>query len=173
VNHEKDLIMIINLKNYDLYFLRDITKQRNEKKHRFGSMTYGGKQGSARAHFIGLAGEYAVAKSIGVEIDTRIFDNHGDDGIDLPDGKWSVKTTTYLNDPYLRVEVHHFNENAQGYVLCAYNPEINLRLVEIVGWASKDKVKQAEKRFLRHGGPLNYILKKQKLKEWKIFNETI
>jgi hypothetical protein len=39
-------------------------------------MTYGGKQGSRMAHFIGLAGEYVVAKSIGSEVDERIFENH-------------------------------------------------------------------------------------------------
>ena len=158
--------MIITFNQPELYFLKDLAKKRNKKEAKFGACTYGRKQGSCMAHFIGIAGEYAVAKSLNVPLDERIFEDHGDDGIDLNDGKWGVKTTTYLDDPYLRVEVHHFNEEISGYVLCAYNPRINLREVDIVGWAPRDEVKQAEKATLRRGGPLNYILKKNQLKKW-------
>ncbi len=158
--------MIITLTNKELYFLKDLAKNRNKKEKKFGACTYGRKQGSCMAHFIGIVGEYAVAKSLNTTVDERIFEDHGDDGIDLDSGKWGVKTTTYLNDPYLRVEVHHFNEGINGYVLCAYKPEVNLRRVDIVGWASKDEVKTSEKAVLRHGGPLNYILKKHQLKNW-------
>jgi len=159
--------MIVTLKNSELKYLLDLTKKRNAKKARFGAMTYGGKQGSGMAHFIGLVGEYAVAKSIGAEVDTRIFEDHGDDGIDLLEEKWGVKTTTYLNDPYLRVEVHHFNEEIKGYVLCAYNPRQDLRRVEIVGWALREEVRKAKQATLRRGGPLNYIMKKEQLVEWQ------
>lgn len=158
--------MIITLTDKELYFLRELALKRNGKEKKFGACTYGGKQGSGMAHFIGLTGEYAVAKSVGTQVDERIFEDHGDDGIDIESGKWGVKTTTYIHDPYLRVEVHHFNEGIQGYVLCAYKPNINIREINIVGWASKEEVRTANKRVLKSGGPLNYILKDYQLKDW-------
>jgi hypothetical protein len=153
--------------------LRELALKRNRKEKKFGACTYGGKQGSSMAHFIGLVGEYAVAKSVGTQVDERIFEDHGDDGIDIEDGKWGVKTTTYIHDPYLRVEVHHFSEDIYGYILCAYKPNVNIRKlnvvgrkVNIVGWASREEVRSANKRVLRSGGPLNYILKDHQLKDW-------
>jgi hypothetical protein len=162
----EDKFMFIILTEEDLCFIRDLAKKRNAKQAIFGTSTYGGKRRPAMAHFIGLGGEFAVAKSIGTQVDTRIFETHGDDGIDILEGKWGVKTTTYLTDPYLRVEVHHFNAEITGYVLCAYNPNIDLRKVEIVGWATRDDVLKANKKTLRRGGPLNYILYKKDLQEW-------
>jgi hypothetical protein len=164
--------MIVMLGEGEINFLRELAKKRNAKEKAYGACTYGGKQGGCMAHYIGLVGEYAVTKSIGVQVDERIFEDHGDDGVDFDSvlcGKWGVKTTTYTIDPYLRVEKHHFSEEVRGYVLCAYNMQKNIQKVEIVGWAFKDDVKQAEQRVLRRGGPLNYILEKTQLKDWNIF----
>jgi len=149
-------------------------KARNRKEASFGAMTYGGKLGGVEAHNLGILGEAAVAYVTGQGIDERIFDSHGDEGIDITlKGKnLGVKTTTYPSDPYLRVEVEHFSEEIDAYVLCYINEKADMSKdveVVIIGWATRDEVRAAEKRSLKIGGrygPLNYILYERNLRPW-------
>lgn len=149
----------------------DIAEQRNQKESSFGAMTYGNRLGGLQAHQIGANAESAVASYLGGVMDSQIFDNHGDDGIDLiVDGlKVGVKATTYGNNPYLRVEQHHFNASVDRYVLCYVN-KANPKEVEIVGFATSEKVKAAPVKQFVYGGPHNFVLTEQELQdmaEWK------
>ena len=163
----KRKIVILTHEQYN-YGL-ELAKKRNAKESKFGAMTYGNKRGGLEAHLIGIIPEIAVARILGVNVDERIFDNHGDDGVDLVSevGKIGVKTTTYGNDPFLRVELEHFADSIDFYILCYYEPQKDKLKVEIIGWASKDEVSKApQRRFLRNG-PMNYVLTEECLHEFK------
>jgi hypothetical protein len=145
-----------------------LAEERNAKEKRYGAMTYGGKLGGVQAHILGILGEAAVAYQTGQDVDRRIFDTHGDDGIDLivPGmGKVGIKTTTYVDDPYMRVEMEHFRDDIDAYILCAINSKHE---VVIVGWATKDDVKKGEKKQFVPGGPMNYVLREEVLKPWRL-----
>jgi hypothetical protein len=155
----------ISLTQEEYDFSASIAKQRGAKESRFGAMTYGNKRGGIEAHMLGVIPEMAVAKLLGCEIDTEVFDSHGDNGIDLQSkrhGKIGVKNTTYKNDPFLRVEAEHFHDNIDIYILCSYdmNPH---NVVNLIGYAKKEEVIEAEKRVFVDGGPLNYVLEEQDL----------
>jgi hypothetical protein len=141
---------------------------RNKKERKFGAMTYGGVRGSRQAHIIGIVPELAVCVLGNGSVDERIFDSHGDEGIDaiLPGlGKVGVKTTTYEKEPYLRVEMEHFREDIDAYILCFYNERCP-HDVWIVGWSTKDEVKKGQQKRFVSGGPMNYVLHEKDLHGW-------
>lgn len=145
-----------------------IAKKRNQKEAKYGAMTYGGVRGGFEAHLVGMLGEMAVAHHFGLDVDKVIYDDHGDDGIDLAVagfGLSQVKTTTYWQKPFLRVELEHYREDVKSYFLCAlWFPDIpTTRTVEIVGWAPQELVAAQEPRRLGPQLPLNYILEEQEL----------
>lgn len=145
-----------------------LAQARNKKERRFGAMTYGEVRGSLEAHVIGIVPEMAVNILGGGEIDARIFESHGDEGIDtkLPElGLCGIKTTTYGDDPYLRVEIEHFRDDIDSYILCYYDPK-QPRDVWVVGWATKDEVKRGRQKCFVRGGPLNYVLFERDLRAW-------
>jgi hypothetical protein len=147
----------------------DLAKKRNQKEARFGAMTYGGKRKSLEAHLIGIVPEMAISIICNAEIDSRIFTDHGDDGVDLvskDNGVMSIKATTYYDDPYLRVEQEHFREDVNSYILCYYNPSNDPFEIEIIGWASANDVKKGKQQRLLDDGPLNYILTEGELREF-------
>lgn len=141
-----------------------LVEGRNRKESRLGAMTYGGVRGGAEAHLIGMFGEMAVAKFFGLPVDERIFDHHGDDGIDLENGsrKYGVKCTTYLDEPYMRVEKKHFNRQLNGYILCAMNKATPAE-VYLIGWATVDMIGTASQRRFVAKGPVNYVLREEQL----------
>lgn len=158
----------IVLSDEQFEYANNLADARNRKECRFGAMTYGGVRGSKQAHLIGIIPEIAVCIVGGGEVDARIFDSHGDEGIDanLSElGKIGIKTTTYGDDPYLRVEMEHFRDDIDAYVLCCYN-EHRPKEVWIIGWATKDEVKQGQQRQFVHGGPVNYVLCEKDLRSW-------
>ena len=158
----------VTLSDSQLAFANKLAEARNKKESRFGAMTYGGVRGSKQAHLIGIIPEMAVCMLGGGKVDERIFESHGDEGVDavLPQfGKVGVKTTTYEDEPYLRVEMEHFRDDIDAYVLCCYN-ENRPRDVWIVGWAAKDEVKQGQQKRFVASGPVNYVLFEKDLHGW-------
>lgn len=151
----------------------EFAKKRNGKENKFGAMTYGGKLSGIKAHVIGILAEEAVAQYFGKSIDTEVFDSHGDDGVDLPSvpgyGSVGVKSTTYGDDPYMRVEIEHFSDRVDSYVLVYVNPDLTKLEVFLIGWAKKEEVSKAvQKRFSigKSGrfGPMNYVLEEHQLR---------
>lgn len=161
--------MEILLSEDDVNEVREIAQKRNQKQSRFGAMTYGSKRQSLEAHLIGLVAEKAIAKFLNIGLDKQIYDNHGDDGTDLniPGiGMIGIKCTTYLDNPFLRVEKEHFNDSIKAYVLCCVEPD-TLSKVIVIGWATKDEVKNGKiKKFLKNG-PINYVLTEPELRQFK------
>lgn len=158
----------VMLSDGQLLYANKLAEARNKKESRFGAMTYGGVRGSKQAHLIGIIPEMAVCILGGGKVDERIFESHGDEGIDaiLPQfGKVGIKTTTYEDDPYLRVEMEHFSDDIDVYVLCCYN-ERRPHEVWIVGWAAKDEVKHGQQKCFVTGGPMNYVLFEKDLHGW-------
>lgn len=146
-----------------------LAEQRNGKEKRFGAKTYGGKRGSLEAHVIGLAGEYAVAKFFNTDINYFVYNNKGDNGIDIhtENRKMSVKTTTYGEKPFLRVEANKINEEVNTYI-CVYVNKEDIKDVWIIGWACKDKVMSSKKRKFSRFGPTNYVLEEGELSSIQI-----
>ena len=140
-----------------------LVKGRNQKEAKFGAMTYDNRRGGAEAHLIGLFGEMGVAKLLGLPVDERIFEDSGDDGVDLfGDKKLGVKCTTYLNEPYLRVEIEHHNRELDGYVLCAMNKQ-KAHEIHVIGWATVPMVEAAVQKQFVPNGPNNYVLYEHEL----------
>lgn len=149
-----------------------VAKQRNGKEDRFGAMTYGGKLSGLKAHVIGILAEEAVAHHFGQQIDTEIFDNHGDNGIDLNNvpgfGVVGVKSTTYGEDPYMRVEMEHFSDVVDTYILVYVNPDLKKMEAILIGWATKTEVAAAKQKRFPIGktgrfGPMNFVLEEHEL----------
>lgn len=141
-------------------------EQRNKKARRFGDKTYANKQGGLMAHSIGIVAELAVANLFQVKFDDRIFDNHGDDGVDLVlpvVGCTAVKATTYLKDPLLRVEIKRAFPIISIYIGCAVD-SANLRKVYMFGWQYSVLVEAAKQRKFSQYGPLNYVLDESQLR---------
>jgi len=149
---------------------RDLATKRNAKSARFGSKTYNDKHKSEDVHFMGVLSELAVALVCKTKLDTNIYNNKGDEGFDLvlPKlGRCNVKTTTYKDDPFLRVEVNKFKECVDSYILCVWDKNKS-KEVQIIGYATKmDILKAPQKRLMRYG-PLNYILTEKDLKSLKV-----
>jgi hypothetical protein len=142
-----------------------LAQERNKKEKRFGGKTYNDTMTAQNSHNLGIIGEAIAAYYLEVPIDSRIFHNKGDDGVDLVHptlGNIAVKTTTYWDDPYLRAEVKRDFEIIDTYILCYVNP--NLDETWIIGYISRDELhKNAKVRKLGKFLPLNYILGEDKL----------
>lgn len=142
--------------------LKQIAQQRNQKQRRFGAMTYGGgriTRGSLEAHLIGMVAEVASAYYYGVDVDRRIFHNHGDDGEDLTlplYGTTQVKSTTYWSDPWLRAEMEHDHEGIQTYMLVCVDTD-DYTNVRLVGQMPREEVIQLPQKRCKIGGPYNYV----------------
>jgi hypothetical protein len=157
----------IKLTDDEVQTVRDLAAQRNLKAKRFGSKTYNGKNTSAETHILGLAGEFAIAKLCGVPVDSRIYSSHGDDGTDLvlPGiGNVAIKTTTYVDKPLLRAEVHRHKDVIDYYIACYVNAN-DISDVWFIGWATTEEVLNAKQRkFLRYG-PTNYVLTEEQMRD--------
>lgn len=150
-----------------------LAKKRNQKEARYGAMTYGNVNAGLESHLIGMLGEMAVAYHFGIDVDKVIYDYHGDDGLDLTIagfGLCQVKTTTYWQKPFLRVELEHYRKDIKSYFLCAlWLMDIpTTRTVEIVGWAPHELVAVQKPRRLGFNLPLNYILEEQELQSLNV-----
>jgi hypothetical protein len=128
--------MIITLLPDELKVLGELAKQRHLPKRAIGikknfePTTKGGVEGD----FIGIKGEYAVAKHFQVAFDSSIH-YHGDDGIDLVVGDKTiqVKSTFYSTG---RVIYNMEDEFVTDYVILAITDEL-MPNVRLVGWADK------------------------------------
>ena len=149
-----------------LFTVSHFVKLRNAKDARLADTTYGHRQSPQSAHEVGLFGEVAASHHWNISIDTETYDWHGDNGIDLViDGKKvSVKTTTYWDEPLLRVEIEHFHKDS--FYFCAAADMLR-KLVKFVGWASPDEVGKGEKRIFVPGGPENFVLEREVLHEFE------
>lgn len=158
----------IRLTNKEVEYVNQIAHQRNKKEKRFGGKTYNNKLNSEKAHLIGLAAEFAIAQLFGVQIDDKIYHNHGDSGIDLilsikgTQVKVAVKATTYQAEPFLRAEVKHNKPEIDIYILCYVNKE-DISDVEFVGWQYRQVVEKAKIRKFSQYGPQNYVLTEKEL----------
>lgn len=144
-----------------------MAKQRNGKEKRFGSRTYADKQSGLMAHTIGIVAELAVADLFKVKFDDRIFDSHGDDGVDLVlpvVGCTSVKATTYLKEPFLRVEIKKASPIICVYIGCAVNSS-NLRKIYMFGWQYRNVVETSKQKKFSQYGPVNYVLDTSQLRD--------
>lgn len=143
-----------------------LAQERNKKEKRFGGKTYNDTLTAARSHEIGIIGEAISAYHLGVPIDSRIFHNKGDDGVDLVHpilGNIAVKTTTYWDDPYLRAEVKRDFEIIDTYILCYVNPTLDETW--IIGYISRNELHQVGvQKKLGKFLPTNWICKEGSLK---------
>lgn len=139
--------------------------QRNKKEKRFGGKTYNDTMTAQNSHNIGIIGEATVAYYLNIPIDSRIFHNKGDDGVDLVHstlGNIAVKTTTYYEEPLLRAEVKRDFEHIDHYVLCYVSPTLDK--TEIIGYISRTELHQKGKRKkLGRFLPENWIAKEADL----------
>lgn len=146
----------------------DLAKQRNKKEKRFGGKTYNDTMTAQDSHNMGLMAEMAVSVYLGVDVDRRIFNNKGDDGVDLVCPKFgniAVKSTSYYDDPYLRAEVKRDFEIIDTYILVYVAPTLDK--IELVGYISrKDLHTKGKKKRLGRFLPENYICKEGDLNEF-------
>lgn len=139
-----------------------IARARNEKEAIYGGMNYAPeKESGLKPHMVGIVGELAVSRYLGLPYDARIFARSGDDGVDLLSKKLKiqVKSTTYTRDPWLRVECHL--PPCDIYVLTAVKlPALDKldAVVTLVGYATHAMVMMAPQKILRKNGPRNYVL---------------
>lgn len=156
--------MVHKLTEFEKSIAMFLAGRHNEKEAKYGAMTYDNGSG-VNAHYIGICGEIAVAQLLGGKMDFSTYDR-GDTGIDLSilGVNVDVKTTTYMKDPWLRVELEHWKSDT-CYVLCAFDGEV----VKLVGRCSGRFIKKhGEKKRLTKNGPENYILSGTKLPKFKI-----
>ncbi len=139
----------------------DLATARNKKEPCMGPMTYGGRLSGNQAHLVGILGEQAVAQHYGLLVDASVYDRHGDQGVDLVIpclGVSGVKTTTYLDDPLLRVELEHATAD---YFILACVPDVADKPHEVYlcGFTTREKL-LTEGRRVRFvpGGPLNWVM---------------
>lgn len=113
-----------------------IAKDRNEKAKKYGDRDYKKKPGTGeKTHRSGVWAELACALFFDVDADLRIFDSHGDDGVDIITRsgiKIDVKGNNNVIAPWLRVEREHFKNDDTVYVNCA----LDFPIVYLVGWIS-------------------------------------
>ena len=163
------------LEEHEFDVVTRLAKERDKKFDLYGHGTYGGVLTSRHSHVAGLAAEMAVSLLGGGEIDERVYDTHGDDGIDLElpmFGKVGVKSTSYATEPYMRVELNRFSTDVSVYVLC-YVHWVCPRSVWIIGWATSKEVQAAEQKQFVHNGPMNYVLKESELHRWHIRRDAV
>lgn len=134
-------------------------KARNEKSKRFGQRLYSEtskiKSGN-ETHYLGVIAELTVAKYFSIEMNKEIYDSHGDCGHDLiiPGlGKTELKTTTYVNDPFLRAELKKDHEGIDNYLLVAVDDDY----AYIIGYIPRSELILLKPRKLLKFGPVNYI----------------
>jgi|TARA_Y100000310_G_C20650942_1_gene799390 hypothetical protein len=169
---------IVKLTDEEIDKVKELARGRDAKKKYFGAGRHwacSSKAGSSEAsHYYGLLGEMAVAKYFDVALDERIFEKHGDEGMDLQitelGGKVDVKTTIdYVDDPFLRVPMGHPRDveklNAADAFVCCCLERKKPNIVQIVGWQTKDKVCQAKTKQLMRNGPINFILRESELEQ--------
>lgn len=146
--------------------VKQLASQRNRKEETFGARTYDGVCESYEAHLMGAFGEMAAAIHFGVDVDRRIFDEHGDDGEDLllpVYGVTQIKATSYHLYPWLRAEVCHDRPSIQTYMAAAVekryvHPEYEGDVeVKLIGWLPREKVITRRPEVIR--GPLSYVWK--------------
>lgn len=97
------------------------------------------QQWYVRNLLIGLKGEYAYSKYTNQPLNTTIFQNSGDGGIDFPDGA-QVKTTTFDGeDKHIRVS--KILPSVGKYVLAYHNPDRDPYKVILYGEISYENFK--------------------------------
>ena len=134
-----------------------LAQLRNAKEEAFGAMTYG--LDSQEAHEVGVYAEIAVAHWYDVPVDVAEYER-GDDGVDLCVQGYplAVKATTYTDDPWLRVEVEHYHPRCH-YLCCV----VDGAKVELIGYATPQEVREAPRKRLVEGGPMNYVMRAKDL----------
>ena len=94
------------------------------------------QQWYVRNLLIGLKGEYAYSKHTDQPLNTTVFKNSGDGGIDFPDGA-QVKTTTFDGtDKHIRVS--KIIPSVKKYVLAYHNPSVDIYKVILYGEISRE-----------------------------------
>lgn len=154
----------LNISDDQLAKFLDLAKRRNRKQAKFGAMTYGGVRKSIDAHVLGMCSEGGVCLHYGLPYDERIYEEHGDNGIDtirdIPGlGPSQIKCTTYFDEPLLRVEIEHYRSDV-FYICVAVKDK---KEFWIVGCATAEQVRNAPTRQFVNGGPMNYVLEEDEL----------
>lgn len=97
------------------------------------------QQWYVRNLLIGLKGEFAYSKYTNQPLNTTIFKDSGDGGIDFPDGA-QVKTTTFDGlDKHIKVS--KILPNVKKYVLAYHNPSSDPYKVILYGEISRENFK--------------------------------
>jgi len=144
-----------------IQFADVLSKLRNAKSAILGADTFNNMTGND-SHRIGLYGEIAVGHYYNVPIDIMIYDDHGDrinGDLEVRGKQVEVKTSTYVDDPYLRVKEYEHRDD-MIYILCA----VELPVVYLCGWATAEEVQAVEPRRLRADGPINYVVEHTNLR---------
>ncbi len=117
-------------------------------------------------HIIGLLGETAFAKEFGLQVDNEIHAWAGDDGWDfeLNGKKVDVKTCVYYDDPELKIRIDKYVPEVDLYVLCAVK-NLQMQQVDLVGYATRDMLKTAQRKQYKDGKPMNYVFKEHQLRD--------
>ena len=167
----------VEITDQDVERVKTLARKRDAKKVKFGSGRHGGlSKSSEKAHIDGLFGEIAISKYFKIELDTEIYDDHGDAGYDfiIAGLKADVKTATSgaaYREPWLKVPAQCKKDqkkidNCDIFIACYY--DYRKRLAYIQGWVTKETLMNREKQriSLNKGGfgPWNYIVKKNEFK---------
>jgi len=174
----------VKITDQDVARAKTLARARDAKKKKFGAGRHGNlSKSSEQSHIDGLYGEIAIAKHFGIELDTEIYDDHGDLGYDflIPDPEFEgfylradVKTAisgaAYMN-PWLKVPAHYKKDqkkidNCDIFIACYYNSRKSLAYIQ--GWVTKETLMNREKERIKLNkgglGPWNYIVKKEEFK---------
>ena len=168
----------VKLSDQDIARTETLARARDAKKRKFGAGRHGGlTDSSEQSHAYGLYGEVAVAKYFDIELDTEIYDDHGDFGYDfiIGDLKVDVKTATHFSAyryPWLKVPMEFKRdkekiEKCDLFIHCYYDSRN--QVVYIQGWATKELVKSKTPERIKNNrtgkpGPLNYIVRTSEFK---------
>ena len=148
----------------------ELALQRNKKEKRFGGKTYNNTMTAQNSHNMGILAEAAVAHHYNVDIDSRIFNNKGDDGVDLVIprfGNVAVKSTTYWDEPLLRAEVKRDYDIIDYYFLVYVSKALDETW--LIGYTTRTDLhaKGVQKKLGRFL-PLNWIMTEKNLKKIRV-----
>lgn len=131
--------VIVQLRGYDLEQCDILAKQRNTKNKGVINRTIAKKKSSWETNFLGLLGEFAVAKYLGFGVDTNHNPHGGDGGSDFKyrGQTIDVKYVDMIDQPILMFKnIHKFRSDI-AILTKPFEPHHRSKVV-IMGWIDKD-----------------------------------
>ncbi|MFC4448156.1 MULTISPECIES: hypothetical protein [Halorussus] len=163
---------VVYLNESEIQRCYELARERDSSKDGRGYLDE--DQNSFMAHFRGVQGELAVAKWYGVEdtFDDEIYEDEGDDGVDLEIARFGVdvKTTPYDETGRLLMDQHHVYEaldDPEKTIPDAFYlvEEIEKGVLGLVGWCTLAELLDREPRKWPRD-TLNYVVERDELRDF-------